>query len=189
MELVSEAACFAARAHDGMRRKLSNSPYLLHPMEVAAIIGEITDDQEVIAAGLLHDTVEDTTVTNEDIKNVFGERVAYLVGCETEKKYKGIPSSETWKLRKTESLKILHDTGDRNVKILWLGDKLSNMRSFFREWERTGSRLWDNFSQKDPKEQRWYYDTIALYTEELSQTAAWKEYKKLVEIVFDEGAI
>lgn len=186
MELVTEALIFAAKAHDGMRRKLSNSPYILHPMEVASIIGTITDDGHVIAAGLLHDTVEDTNVTNEDIKRAFGERVAFLVSCETENKYSDRPSSETWRLRKEESLKVLRDVGDIDVKILWLGDKLSNMRSFYRDYKIEGAALWNNFNQKDSAQHKWYYDTIAEYTKELSNTIAWQEYKRLVNSVFDE---
>lgn len=186
MELVTRALIFAARAHDSMRRKLSDAPYILHPLEVATIIASITCDQNVIAAGLLHDTVEDTDVTNDEIKNEFGDVVAHLVACETENKHEELPSRDTWKIRKEESLKVLKNTNDINVKILWLGDKLSNMRSFYRQWQKVGAALWNNFNQKDPAEQKWYYDTIAQYTKDLSDTNAWKEYKSLVVTVFNE---
>ena len=54
MELASEAIAFAVKAHDGMRRKKSSVPYILHPMEAAVIVGTMTDDQNVIAAAVLH---------------------------------------------------------------------------------------------------------------------------------------
>ena len=57
MELVSEAIAFAVKAHDGMRRKKSDAPYILHPMEAAVIVGTMTDDQHLIAAAVLHDVV------------------------------------------------------------------------------------------------------------------------------------
>ena len=63
MELVSEAIAFAAKAHDGMRRKKSDAPYILHPMEAAVIVGTMTDDQNLIAAAALHDVVEDTDIS------------------------------------------------------------------------------------------------------------------------------
>ena len=68
MELVCEAVVFAAKAHDGMRRKNSASPYILHPMEAAVIVGTMTDDQNLIAAAALHDVVEDAGATIQEIE-------------------------------------------------------------------------------------------------------------------------
>ena len=76
MELVSEAIAFAVKAHDGMRRKKSDAPYILHPMEAAVIVGTMTDDQNLIAAAALHDVVEDANITIDEIEgnsvSVFG---------------------------------------------------------------------------------------------------------------------
>lgn len=68
MELVTRAAIFAARAHNGMRRKTSSNPYILHPMEAASIVGTMTESQELIAAALLHDVVEDAGITLEEVE-------------------------------------------------------------------------------------------------------------------------
>ena len=81
MELVSEAVAFAVKAHDGMRRKKSDLPYILHPMEAAVIGGTMTEDQNVIAAAALHDVVEDTGITIEEIEERFGKRVKELVAA------------------------------------------------------------------------------------------------------------
>jgi (p)ppGpp synthase/HD superfamily hydrolase len=70
-DLLSEAIVFATAAHDGMRRRGGVLPYIVHPMEVGAIIGTMTDKQEVIAAGLLHDVVEDSNITLDDIADVY----------------------------------------------------------------------------------------------------------------------
>lgn len=81
INLVDRAAQFAIQAHDGIGqiRKFTKKPYWIHPKAVAKIVGQVTDDQEMIAAAWLHDTVEDTLVTIEDIQKEFGERVAQLV--------------------------------------------------------------------------------------------------------------
>ena len=100
MELVSEAIAFAVKAHDGMRRKKSEAPYILHPMEAAVIVGTMTDDQNVIAAAALHDVVEDAGITLQEIKERFGKRVWELVSSETEDKRADLPPEETWCIRK-----------------------------------------------------------------------------------------
>ena len=107
MELVSEAIVFAAQAHDGMRRKKSRSPYILHPMEAAVIVGTMTDDQHLIAAAALHDVVEDAGIDMEQIEEKFGKRVRELVASETEDKRADLPPESTWRIRKEESLEVL----------------------------------------------------------------------------------
>lgn len=187
MELVSEAIAFAVKAHDGMRRKKSEAPYILHPMEAAVIVGTMTNDQNVIAAAALHDVVEDAGITLEEIGEKFGQRVRELVGAETEDKREHLPPDETWRIRKEESLSELERTEDIGVLMVWLGDKLANMRSFYREWKQNGEAMWQKFNQKDPRQQAWYYHSIVKLTERLSHTTAWLEYKTLTELVFGKG--
>lgn len=187
MELVSEAIAFAVKAHDGMRRKKSESPYILHPMEAAVIVGTITDDQNLIAAAALHDVVEDAGVTIGEIEEKFGKRVRELVEAETENKRAELPPELTWRIRKEESLTELENTDDIGVLIVWLGDKLANMRSIYRDFKEEGVEMWQRFNQKDVAEQAWYYCTIAKLTERLSDTSAWLEYKTLTELVFGKG--
>ena len=187
MELVSEAIAFAVRAHDGMRRKKSESPYILHPMEAAVIVGTMTDDQNLIAAAALHDVVEDAGITIEEIEEKFGGRVRELVESETEDKRADLPPAATWRIRKEESLNVLKNAEDIAVLMVWLGDKLANMRSIYRDFKVEGSAMWQRFNQKDENEQAWYYRSIAALTERLSHTSAWIEYKALTDIVFAKG--
>ena len=186
-ERLNEAIRFAAEAHAGQMRKMANTPYILHPMEVAVIIGSMTSDEDVIMAGLLHDTVEDCDVDPRVIKEKFGPRVAALVQSETEDKLSDRPAAETWQERKEESLLMLEHTKDRDVKILWLADKLSNIRSFYREHLKQGDAVWQTLNQKDPAMQAWYYKTIEVLLSELSDMAAYAEYKQLVHSTFDGG--
>ena len=187
MELVSKAIIYAAEVHDGMRRKKNQTPYILHPMEAAVIVSTMTDDQEVIASAALHDVVEDTDITIEEVEREFGKRIRELVEAETEDKREEIPPSESWYVRKEESLLILKNTDDMDVLIVWLGDKLANMRSIYRQWKVEGDAMWNNFNQKDPEMQAWYYCSIAELTSRLSDTPAWIEYKALTDIVFKKG--
>ena len=187
MELVSEAVAFAVKAHDGMRRKKSESPYILHPMEAAVIVGTMTDDQHLIAAAALHDVVEDAGITIDEIEERFGKRVRELVASETENKRANLPAAATWRIRKEESLAVLKGTDDIGVLMVWLGDKLANMRAIYRDFKVEGVAIWQRFNQKDAAEQAWYYRTIVKLTERLSDTSAWLEYKTLTELVFGKG--
>ena len=187
MELVSEAIAFAVKAHDGMRRKKSAAPYILHPMEAAVIVGTMTDDQNLIAAAALHDVCEDADITLDEIEARFGPRVRELVASETEDKRPECPPEETWRIRKEESLAVLKRTEDIGVLMVWLGDKLANMRAIYRDFKAEGEAMWQRFNQKDPSAQAWYYRSIAELTARLSDTSAWLEYKTLTELVFGKG--
>ncbi len=186
MDVFDQAVCFAVAAHSGMTRKRSSAPYILHPLEAAAIVGTMTDDPEVLAAAVLHDTVEDAGVSLEEIRLKFGDRVARLVASETENKRPDLPKEQTWRIRKEETLKTLHESDDPGVRLMWLGDKLSNIRAFFRAWSIVGNSLWDSFNQKDPAQQAWYYRTIDRELESLKNYEAWQEYHYMVEAIFKE---
>lgn len=185
MSLFDDAAHFALQAHSGVMRRFTAVPYILHPMEAAAIVATMSSDEELIAAAILHDTVEDTGATLEDIRARFGARVAELVASETEDKRPELPAEQTWRIRKEESLEELKNA-ELAVKILWMGDKLSNMRSFYAVWCKIGDKLWDTSHQKDVSQQAWYYRTIAEYTRELERFSAWQEYTWMVNKVFGE---
>lgn len=182
MNVFEEAVAFAMEAHSGQTRKMSNTPYILHPLEVAAIAGTMTDELEVMAAAVLHDTVEDCNVDPYVIRDKFGSRVYALVMAETEDKMLNISLVDSWQTRKQDSLIVLENTKDRGVKILWLSDKLSNMRSFYRESEKSGGEFLTHLHQKDPKLQYWYFSSIArLLESELGDTDAYREYVYLLD--------
>ena len=186
MTLFDEAIRFAVEKHSGMTRKGEDIPYILHPLEAAAIAGTLTGDEEVLAAAVLHDTVEDTGVTPEELEARFGARVAALVASETEKSHPELPLEQSWRIRKEETLAGLARASDPAVKILWLGDKLSNMRSFYRTWKKDGNAIWERFHQKDSAQQAWYYRSIDALLSDFSDSAAWQEFHALVETVFAE---
>lgn len=186
LPLYEKAVVFAASAHSGMTRKGSRIPYLSHPIEAAAIVAEMTDDEELIAAAVLHDVVEDTEVTLQEIRKYFGDRIAYYVGGETENKRKDLPPESTWMLRKQETIAFLAEQADTNARMLALADKLSNLRSIARDAANLGDRLWDRFHQKDKAMHGWMYRQVAEALRELEEYPAWKEYDWLIRQVFEQ---
>ena len=180
-----KAIHFATDAHAGMLRKGTRIPYILHPLEAAAIVGSMTDDVEVLSAAVLHDVLEDTGTTLEQLRYVFGDRIADLVSAESEDKRKDQPASESWRIRKQETIDSLKSETRVEVKMIALGDKLSNIRAIHRDYLAIGDLLWDRFNQKDKSQHAWYYRAVADAIKELSDHLAWKEYDDLVRKVFE----
>ncbi|MBQ8942881.1 MAG: bifunctional (p)ppGpp synthetase/guanosine-3',5'-bis(diphosphate) 3'-pyrophosphohydrolase [Clostridia bacterium] len=182
MSKFEKAVDFAVKAHSGQKRK-DGGIYVLHPFEVAAIAASMTQDEDVICAALLHDTVEDTPVTAQDIIDNFGPDIALLVEHETENKRPELPPAESWKIRKVESLEVLRTAGTK-TKILWVADKLSNMRALAADFEKRGVAAFEKFNVTDISEQKWYHQTVLEYTAELKEYPAYREYERLFRLVF-----
>ena len=186
ISLMDRAIIFATRAHSGTYRKGTSIPYIVHPIEAAAIVSTITDDPDMIAAAVLHDVVEDTDATVDEIRLFFNERIANLVEAESENKRKNLPPQETWMIRKMETLEFLRNKADRDAKILALADKLSNMRAIHRDQNIVGDLLWERFNEKDKSKHGWMYRQVAEALSELSDTFAWQEYDELARTTFEE---
>lgn len=187
MSLLTRALHFAVDAHGESVRKGDGSPMILHAMEAAAITATLTREEEVIAAAALHDTIEDAGVTPEEIRARFGPRVAELVLAETEDKRRDVPPGESWRVRKEETIARLRASRDPQVGMVFLGDKLANMRAFYRSKQSEGRAMWLHFNQKDPEQHHWYYRSIADALGDLKDTPAWREYDELIRRVFDEN--
>ena len=185
MGIVEEAVAFAAERHSGQKRKGTALPYIVHPIEAAAICARITDNEDIIAAGVLHDVVEDTGTPIDEIREQFGESVARIVSHESEDKRRDRPAETTWRERKQETIDAISSTDDEGVLIVCLADKLSNMRSIRRDFAEVGEGLWSRFRVSDPAEHRWYYRSIAeALKPSLGGTLEWAELDALIEEVF-----
>ena len=130
--LLDRAIVFALRAHAGTERRGKGFPYIVHPLEAVEIVATMTADQELLAAAALHDTVEDTDVTIEQIREEFGEHIASLVEAESDIKVTGVSKEESWRIRKQAAIDRLA-AAPLDAKMVALGDKLSNMRAIARD--------------------------------------------------------
>jgi len=187
LSVLDEAINFAVIAHAGAVRKGTNRPYILHPLEAAAIVSTMTDDKNAIAAAVLHDVVEDTELTIDDITENFGIDISRLVAAESEEKREDKPPGETWKERKLETVEHIRNTASTEMKMIALGDKLSNIRAIHYDYMIHGDELWDRFNQKDKNEHGWYYKAILEATRDLQYYPAWKEFRQLVMLMFGES--
>ena len=186
-ELLDRAIVFAVRAHTGTERRGKRFPYIVHPMEAVEIVATMTPDQELLAAAALHDTVEDTDVTVEQIREEFGERIASLVAAESDIKVNGVSAEESWRIRKQAAIDRLA-AAPHDAKIVALGDKLSNMRAIARDYAMQGDALWNLFRVKDRKDHEWHYRGLAASLSELKDTFAYKEFEQLINQVFGNNS-
>lgn len=183
-ELLDRAIIFAVRAHAGTERRGKGFPYIVHPMEAVEIVSTMTTDQELLAAAALHDTVEDTSVTVEQIRAEFGDRIASLVASESDTFEAGVSEEDSWHSRKQAAIDRLA-AASHDAKIVALGDKLSNMRAIARDYSIKGDELWKIFHAKDRRDHEWHYRGLAESLSELSDTFAYKEFVQLINQVFD----
>ena len=154
--MIFKAIEFATKAHSGQYRKGTKIPYITHPLNVAKTLIQLECSEPVILAGILHDTLEDTRVTFDELQKAFGNEIADLVKSVSEPN----KSDWIWENRKAHTLNHLKKDASQNHLILYLADKLDNIRSMREDYERIGNELWKRFNR--PKEkQRWYYEQLA----------------------------
>jgi (p)ppGpp synthase/HD superfamily hydrolase len=160
--MIFRAIEFAARAHSGQYRKGTKIPYIVHPLGVAKILIEYGCPDHVVIAGILHDTVEDTPVTLDEIKQTFGWDIADLVEAASEP-----DKTDTWENRKKHTIGMLKNMPKEAI-ILVLADKLDNIRAIREDYERYGEALWHRFN-RPRDQQKWYYENLAaVFTDSLT---------------------
>ena len=184
-ELLDRAIIFAVHAHAGTERRGKGYPYIVHPLEAVSIVATMTADQELLAAAALHDTVEDTEVTVDQLRAEFSERIASLVADESDEMPEGKTEEASWHQRKQAAIDRLAKAS-HDAKMVALGDKLSNMRAIARDYAEIGDALWDRFHAKDPKDHEWHYRGLADALGELEGTEAYREFKSLINQVFSK---
>lgn len=180
--MFQEAVEFATKAHEGQVRKGTKKPYIVHPLEVAEIVAAMTSDEEIRSAAVLHDTIEDCTgVTAEILRSYFGERVASLVAGESEDK------SRTWEERKGTTIRRLK-TESRDLQMIALADKLSNMRDIDRDYPVMGENLWMQFRMHSKQAIGWYYKGVMeALQDQFQEVPVFQEYCSLVRKHFGDA--
>jgi len=151
--MIEKAMQFAAFKHDGHYRKESKIPYITHPVGVAMILQKIKAPEEVVAAGILHDTLEDTDTTADELLANFGEKVLRLVLAATEP-----DKSLSWEERKQHTIVSIASMTADEIS-LFTADKLHNIRSIQADLNEKGESVWDRFN-RGKREQSWYYMSV-----------------------------
>ena len=180
MNIKEKAKIFAINAHDGMVRKNEkDKPMIIHPIGVAKILEEYGFDDNVIAAGYLHDVVEDTNCTIDKIYGEFGRDIASLVMSASEED-KSLP----WEERKTRTVEKIRNLPLRN-KALICADKINNLEDIMTKFAKTGKRDFSSFNRGEEK-QKWYYDNVykSLIYNEDENLEIFKRVKRAIDVVF-----
>ena len=151
--IIEHAIEFATIAHKEQTRKGTNIPYIIHPYIVGMTLQQAGCSDEIIAAGILHDVIEDTPVNLENLTSEFGKDVAGLV-MQCSEPDRSLP----WEERKKHTINFLC-TAPLAVKFITAADKLHNIRSVAYDELQEGEKVWERFSRGKEK-QEWYYSGI-----------------------------
>lgn len=176
--LVEKAIEFATIKHEGQIRKGTSIPYIMHPISVGFILKDARQSDEVVAAGILHDTLEDTDTTEDELLNVFGNNILQLVK-EASEPDKGLP----WELRKQHTIDGL---SEKTVDMLYVivADKLHNLSTIAQSVEEVGEGVWLRFN-RPKKDQSWYHHSILKAVKSRrKEVRIIKDYELLVNQLF-----
>lgn len=172
---------FATKVHSGQIRKGDGGDYIKHPEEVAKILTDMGASEDVICAGWLHDTVEDTGVSLEQLTQKFGGQVAKLVAGHSEDK-----SIKNWFERKMKNMDFLPNSS-KELQMLVLADKLANARTSYKGFEKYGDGLWKKLGMKK-NEQAWYYGQGLRFLYKMGEyedtKPFYEEFKDITEKMF-----
>ncbi|MEA2701839.1 MAG: hypothetical protein QOE22_548 [Candidatus Parcubacteria bacterium] len=170
---IERAMRIAVRAHQGQTRKESDLPYISHPAMVALILARHGFGDVVIAAGLAHDTVEDTTVTSEDLRRELGDEVADIVATVTN------DDDLSWDDKKLAYIEAVRN-GSEGAKAVATADKIHNAESLILAHAEQGTSLWRHF--KAGKEKKlWFENAMLAMLKEVWEHPLVDEYAVLVE--------
>lgn len=175
---IYKAIHTAIKAHEGQIRKLDQDIYVAHPIEVGLILAKNNLSDEVIISGILHDTVEDTPLTLDEIELAFGPIVRLYVDYCSE-----CDKSETWRNRKLNYLSRLR-TAPIDVLFIVCVDKLTNIKSIYRNLNSLGEQLWNRFNA-GYEDQKWYYYEILNLLSPIADHPLYSELEKQIRLVFN----
>jgi guanosine-3',5'-bis(diphosphate) 3'-pyrophosphohydrolase len=178
--IITKAKIFAEKAHQGQLRKISGAPYFTHLENVALTLFNAGFSNNVVAAGYLHDIIEDTKVTKLQISDLFGNEVVKLVLANSENKLL------EWEDRKTETIEKAK-TASLEIKALIAADKLDNTSDLLKQYRLQGDNVWSYFNRGFNK-QAWYYQNLlkSLYhgLEDTDEPTYFKDLKRNIEELF-----
>ncbi|MBT4446898.1 bifunctional (p)ppGpp synthetase/guanosine-3',5'-bis(diphosphate) 3'-pyrophosphohydrolase [archaeon] len=181
--LINKAFNIASEKHQNQTRKGSDIPYLIHLMDVASILFQFKASTDQVCAGFLHDTIEDTPYTLEELKEDFNQQVHDFVKFSTENMEEKGPdhSNESWEKRKIEVIEKSKLASNDELLVMF-ADKLANIRSFVQDYKELGEKLWEKFNGNKEK-QKWFYSSLyQIFKDKFGQN----QEVKLFLVEFDE---
>ena len=160
MSIVTKALVFATTHH---HRKGTKIPYMAHLLNVCKFLAENNCSDELLAAALLHDIVEDGDVTLQEVETAFGQYIADLVRGATELdklENKDLDKKSSWLKRKEHTIHFLSQEATIEQLLVSGADKLDNLRSIVYDYSKIGDTIWTRFNASK-EQQAWYYSSIA----------------------------
>ena len=172
-DIVEKALKLSAIAHNGQMRKEGAFPYIVHPVFTALLLAKNGFPDVVIASALVHDVLEDTSVTEKELGAELGEEILSIVKSLSEKK------SLSWEERKSQYIESIR-AGSDEVKAVSVADKIHNARSMIEAHKKRGSDLWKMFSRGREK-QLWFAETYLDMIKSSWENPLADEYETLVD--------
>lgn len=178
--MIKRALDFVNEKHKNQIRKGSSIPYIFHLTDTACYVAQLGCDEEMVAAALLHDSVEDAGVTYEEIEILFGIRVSEMVRALSE-----ADKTRSWKERKLDTINELENNDCYDVKVISCADKLSNIKSILFDMNIIGDEIWDRFNA-GYEDQKWYYTELVKCFRSLEGMCIYREFVAAVNKIFGE---
>jgi (p)ppGpp synthase/HD superfamily hydrolase len=170
--LIEKAAKIAVQAHNQQKRKEGDTPFVVHPFMVALKLAKFGFGDAVIAAGLVHDVLEDTEFSEEKLRQDLGDEVLKIVKTVTEDK------SLFWEERKQKYLESVRN-GPEEAKAVFICDRIHNLESILSAYRLIGAAVWKKFNHE--KDERIWFENKALkMLKEAWQHPLVNEYNKLL---------
>ena len=178
-DMIFQALRFATNAHSGQFRKSTKIPYIVHPIDVMQRLIQCDASTEAIVAGILHDTLEDTPTTADELRAIFGDRVTELVLGASEPN-----KSLSWEQRKEHTISHLNTLNDQEQLMVICADKLSNISSIAYDLSTQGPVVWNRFN-RGYEQQKWYYCRLAsVFAKHTGKSKIFSDYITAVNSVF-----
>lgn len=171
-DIINKAFLLALRAHSGQTRKDTPIPYIVHPVRVAILLARYGFSDNVIAAGLVHDVVEDTSISLEDVRQELGSTVSVLVAPVTH------DDTLPWKEKKMAYIEAVRVASDE-VKAISTADKIANAESLLTAYLREGSAVWRYFNAGKEKK-LWFEESMLAMLQESWRHPLVDEYAEMV---------
>lgn len=156
------ALSVSALAHKDQKRKVSALPYIIHPVSVALLMAEYTDNENILATGLLHDVLEDQPEAFDcaQLEAWFGKDIMDSVRAVTKD-----ASIKNWRKRNEAYLNNLRSARDSWANIVCAADKIANLTDMLRDFKEMGNDFWNNF-HAGASDQYWWYSSVLAYLQE-----------------------